>query len=154
MISFEIEERKNFMNSLFMTEEFDMFLLREAVVRTSNTFTIDGRENKEFYGSDPDMQALESPYEHAPWGRIRPIIASLIKGRHTPLMMHMVLYLNPELAANILSDQTAPVDHLVLNIRFEDGKLTLTTGVAYSEFTLDKDAERLWDEYVSNRIAQ
>ncbi len=131
-----------------------MFLLREAVVRTSNTFTIDGRENKEFYGSDPDMQALESPYDHAPWGKVRPLIASLIKGRHTPLMMHMVLYLNPELADNILSDQGASVDYLVLNIRFEEGRLNVTTGVAYKEFTLDKDAERLWDEYISNRISQ
>ncbi len=154
MISFEGEDRKNFMNSLLMTDAFDMFLLREAVIRTSNTVTIDGTENKEFYGSDPDLQALESPYEHSPWGRMRPFIASLIKGKHTPLSMHIVLYLNPELQDNLLKDTGSYVDHAVLNIRFEDGKLSLTTGMAYKEFTLDKDAERIWDQYVNSRISQ
>lgn len=137
-----------------MTGAFDMFLLREAVIRTSNTVTIDGTENKEFYGSDPDLQALESLYEHSPWGKMRPFIASLIKGKYTPLSMHIVLYLNPELQDNLLGDTGSCVDHLVLTVRFEAGRLNLTTGVAYSEFTLDKDAERLWDEYVSSRIAQ
>ncbi len=146
---FEINDHKSFMNALLMTDAYDMFLLKEAVIRTANTFTVDGSENKEFYGSDKDIQAIESPYDHTPWQKIRPVIAGLIKGRHTPLMMHIVLYLNPELETNILADSGRSVDHLILNIRYGDGMLKLTTGVAYKEFTLDKEAERLWDGYVA-----
>ena len=152
MENFEINDHKGFMNALLMTDAYDMFLLKEAVIRTGNTITVDGAENKEFYGNDRDMAALESPYDYAPWQKLRPLITGLIKGKHTPLMMHIVLYLNPELADNILSGAGKEVDYLILNIRFGDGSLKLTTGVAYKEFTLDKDADRLWDQYVAHKL--
>ncbi|MCR4755903.1 MAG: DUF5721 family protein [Lachnospiraceae bacterium] len=152
MRSFEVDNHKNFMNALLMSDEYDMFLLKEAVIKTGNTITIDGSENKEFYGNDRDLQELESPYDYAPWQKMRPIIASLIKGKHTPLSMHIVLYLNPELAHNILADSDRVTDYLILNIRYGEGKLTLTTGVAYKEFTLDKEADNLWDEYAAHKI--
>ena len=152
MENFEITDRKNFMNALLMTDAYDMFLLKEAVIRTGNTITVDGAENKEFYGNDRDLTELESPYDYAPWQKMRPLITSLIKGKHTPLMMHIVLYLNPELADNILSGAGRAVDYLILNIRYAEGALNMTTGVAYREFTLDKDADRSWDEYVSRKL--
>ncbi len=147
MNGFEIKNHKEFMNALLMTDAYDMFLLKEAVIKTGNTITVDGRENKAFYGNDPDLTALESPYDHAAWQKMRPVIAGLIKGRHTPLSMHIVLYLHPDLTANILKDSTSHVDYLILNIRYGDGALTLTTGVAYSEFTLDTEPDRIWDSY-------
>ena len=147
MNSFEISNKKEFMNALLTSDAYDMFLLKEAKIKTANTITVDGRENKEFYGNDADITAIESPYEYAPWQKLRPMITNLIKGRHTPLSMQVVLYLNPELAANILSDSAGSVDYLLLNIRFGEGTLTLTTAVAYREFTLDKEADRLWDAY-------
>ena len=153
MENYEIKDRKNFMNALLMTDTYDMFLLKEAVIKTANTYTIDGAENKEFYGSDADIQTMESPYAYAPWQKMRPIIASLIKGRHTPISMHIVLYLNPELAANILESNGDAVDYLTLNIRFNEGILNLTTCVAYREFTMDKEADRLWDAYMAKKLA-
>ena len=152
MRSFEIDNHKNFMNALLISDEYDMFLLKEAVIKTGNTITIDGFENKEFYGNDKDLQELESPYNYAPWQKMRPLIASLIKGKHTPLSMHIVLYLNPELAHNILAENSRVVDYLILNIRYGEGKLNLTTGVAYKEFTLDKEADNLWDEYAAHKL--
>ena len=149
---FEIDNKKGFMNALLMTDAYDMFLLKEAVVKTANNVTVDGAENKEFYGSDPDTREVESPYDYAPWQKMRPFIAGLIKGKRTPLMMHIVLYLNPELAVNILSESIRSVDYLILNIRFTEGMLKLTTGVAYKEFTLDKEADRLWDAYVAHKL--
>lgn len=154
MRSFEIDNHKNFMNALLMSDEYDMFLLKEAMIKTGNTITIDGSENKEFYGNDKDLQLLESPYDYAPWQKVRPLIASLIKGKHTPLSMHIVLYLNPELAHNILAENERVTDYLILNIRYGEGKLTLTTGVAYKEFTLDKEADNLWDEYAAHKLIQ
>ncbi len=152
MKSYEIKNHKAFMNELLMTDSFDMFLLKEAVIKTGNTYTIDGRENKEFYGNDPDIAELESPYDHATWQKMRPVITSFIKGRHTPISMHIILYLHPELKANILMDNDQVTDQLILNVRYSDGTLTLTTGVAYREFTLDKEAERLWDAYADKHF--
>ena len=37
------------------------------------------------------------------------------------------------------------VQNLILNIRFEQGEMSITTAVDYSGFTLDKQAEQLWD---------
>lgn len=149
---FEIDNHRNFMNALLMTDAYDMFLLKEAVIRTGNTVTVDGAENKEFYGNDMDIRELESPYGYAPWQKMRPFIAGLIKGKRTPLMMHIILYLNPELAVNILSESGRSVDYLIFNIRFGEGMLKITTGVAYKEFTLDKEADRLWDAYVAHKL--
>jgi hypothetical protein len=55
---------------------------------------------------------------------------------------------------NISPDQI----QLGINIRYANGEVVVTTGVSYSIFTLDKSAEKAWDEYIpsfleSNDIA-
>ena len=49
MIALKITNVKQFMAKLLAGEDFDAFLLEEAVISTYNTFTIDGRQNREFY---------------------------------------------------------------------------------------------------------
>ena len=44
-----------------------------------------------------------------------------------------------------LSAEKYLVQNLILNIRFEQGEMSITTGIDYSGFTLDKHAEQLWD---------
>ena len=44
MIALRIEDKKKFTSELFVGELFDRFFLREAVVVTFNTFTVDGRD--------------------------------------------------------------------------------------------------------------
>ena len=37
---------------------------------------------------------------------------------------------------------------LGINLRFSQGEVIITTGVSYNIFTLDKSAEKAWDEYI------
>ena len=37
---------------------------------------------------------------------------------------------------------------LGISIKFSQGEVIITTGVSYSIFTLDKSAEKAWDEYI------
>lgn len=143
---YNITAKKEFMNKLLMTDTFDCFLLKEATIKTANTVSINGKENKEFY-SDDDISL--SPYEYAAFGKMRPLLLNLIKGRTTPLLIKLVMYAMPPLADNILNDTAASVDYLTLTIQYSEGQMSATTAVAYNTFTLDKDADNKWDTYVS-----
>jgi hypothetical protein len=35
-----------------------------------------------------------------------------------------------------------------INIKFTQGTVSVTTGVSYSIFTLDREAEKAWDKYI------
>ena len=89
-------------------------------------------------------------YDYAQWKDIRPVCFDLIKGKRTPTKFTFVLYLKPEALSAMfekagISQQDSLVQNLILNIRFEQGEMSITTGVDYSGFTLDKQAEQLWD---------
>ena len=152
MNSLQITNQKDFMNKLLSTEAFDDYLLKEAQIVTSSTFFIDGMENREFYGNDEDIIKLEAPYDYAPWSRMRTIILSLIKGRHTPVSMKITMYLKPDLMKSIIGDESSLIDYLIINLHFFNGSMNVTSGVAYREFTLDKDQEKMWDIHVGKML--
>jgi len=136
------------MNSLLNKEEFDSFLLKEALIKTSNTYHIDGLENRDYYDNDEDIINTESPYDYAMWGKIRSNIRSLIVGKHPPVAMKITLYLKPDLMDSIIPDTEHVLDYFIMNIHFALGKMNITTGIAYKNFTLDKEFEHEWDKYV------
>lgn len=154
MKSLEIKNKKNFMNRFLMKEDFDDFLFKEAVIKTSNTYSIDGLENRDYYDNDEDIIREESPYDYAMWKKMRPIIQSLIRGKHTPVSMKITLYLKPDLMEEVLEGDVGVTDYLVLNLYYGLNGMNVTTGVAYKEFTLDKDQEKMWDAYVSCLIEE
>lgn len=153
MNSITITNHKAFMNSLLREDKFDSFLLKEACIITSNTYTIDGRENKAFY-SDIELSENISPYEYASWSRMRQVILGLIKGHNTPLKMKFVLYADPETTSELLGETAKDVDYLILNYHFDESGMGLTSAVAYKTFTLDKEADKAWDIYVAKLIDQ
>ena len=63
MLALKITDIRDFTNKLFIGEVFDKFCLSEATVTTFNTFTIDGRLQKDFFDTDsrarPDTFSLE-----------------------------------------------------------------------------------------------
>jgi len=152
MKNIEITSKKDFMARFLTSEDFDCFLVKEALIKTANTISIDGREHKEFYSNDKDLADSLSPYEYAGWDRMKTIVLSLIRGQHTPLMMKITLYLKPELAEEILKDNIKDVEYLVLNFYQNEQSMNLTTSVAYKTFTLDKEAEAIWDSQVMDII--
>ena len=61
------------------------------------------------------------------------------------------MQLRPDHCEKILDAHGFPqlkdsVGAMVLNIRYDGAEVTLVTGIALKNFTLDKNADRIWDE--------
>lgn len=150
MILCKLKDKKDFMAKLLAGECFDSFLLKEASIHGFIPFSLDGHVNKAFFQSEDSDTSSYLAYEYVQWKDVRPICFDLIKGKRTPTKFMFVLYLKPEAMNSMLekaglSAQNSLVQNLILNIRFEQGEMSITTGVDYSGFTLDKQAEQLWD---------
>ncbi len=152
MIAIKVLKQKNFMAKLLTSELFDDFLVEEVVIDSYNTFSIDGHIHKEFYKNANEEDEGCPKEDFSKWEKIRPICLSLIKGKQTPLGFKFVLLLSNEQKAslfeNMYSDISMDQVSFGINIKFSSGEVVITTGVNYSIFTLDKEAEKAWDNYV------
>ena len=140
------------MGKLLTTDLFDDYLVEEAVIETYNTFTIDGRIHKDFY-KDTSLEPNQIPEDDfSNWAKIRPICLELIKGKQTPLGFKFVLHSSKSLKESLLSglDMDISTDQLSLGIiiKLTQGQILITTGMSTNIFTLDKSAEKAWDEYI------
>lgn len=153
MIALNILEIKDFMNKLLCTDTFDNFLLREATICGSCTWDVDGSINPDFFSSEElTEQGLEG-FSYLPFSQLRTQCFNLIKGKRTPSYFKFVFLLSP---ANLLRtlEQThssfTPDDitGMFLNLKFQGGKLLLTTGISYRIFSVDKSLEGEWDSLV------
>ncbi|MCM1424673.1 MAG: DUF5721 family protein, partial [bacterium] len=132
MIALKIGNIRQFMAKFLAGDDFDAFLLEEAVISTYNTFTIDGRENRDFYTAEEWEDKEKRPYEFSAWKKVKPVCFDLIKGKHTPSAFHFVLHLAPEHTDAVLKtgDTAVTADQVkafVLNIRYDGTVLTLVT---------------------------
>lgn len=161
MIAFEIKGTKNIMNSLLRSEQFDSFLVEEAVITTFNTFHIDGHLVKDFYTTE-ELAELEDSQKStifSCWNDIRPICFQLIKGKKTPVSFKVVLYAAPQLIEEIAANPECEVAanlirSLVLSIRYDNGKVTCITGSAFTTFVMDKSVDKLWDAYMRQFLSE
>lgn len=147
MIGIQIKELKDFMGKLLKSECFDSFLLEEALISTSATYTIDGKINADFYTPEEKQDTDCLAHEFLAWKDIRPLCFDLIKGKRTPLNFKFVLQLMPEYWHALMPDDTS-VKAAVLTIKYDGSVLTLVTGISYHTFVLDKTPDRLWDSSV------
>lgn len=137
------------MQKFLMTEAFADFLLAEARIDTSVRFDIDGSVRKDFYTKEE--QELQKFYEYAAWESVRAQVLQLVKGKRTPLFMKLALVYTPEKAQECLAKEglTAEakgfVKYLLCTVKYENGMITLTGGVSYQGFTMDKNPEKCWD---------
>ena len=159
MKAFTISEIRNFMSQLLLKDTFDHLNLLELTLTTNITYTIDGALHPDFYDAG-EAELLKAREEsHVRWSEVRPFCFSLIKGKHTPLGFHFTFQLSSENTEKLLrqSDSSfspADVNGLVLNIRFENGSLTCTTGTCLNVFTLDKSLDQAWDRMVQKFFLQ
>lgn len=150
MIALNISEIKDFMNKLLCTETFDNFLLKEATIQNSMTYSLDGTLNTDFFSSEELETAGLTGLAFLPYGQVRTQCFNLIKGKRTPSYFKFVLLLSP---ANLtrtleqLHSSFTPEDitGMFLNLKFQNGKLLLTTGISYRIFSVDKSLEQEWD---------
>ncbi len=158
MRSFKITETGNFMARLLSDTAFDSFLLREAAVHTAWHWTIDGHLNEAFFPKDVWEDPAQRPYEYARWEDVRPYCHEIIKGKTAPTGFTLVLQLKPEHALAVFRKAQLPsladtVGSLQLTIRYENGKAQLLTGTSMKTFTLDKSADKLWDDTLQTFLA-
>lgn len=167
MTALQITSMKIFMSRLLASDTFDCFLLEEAVIGTANTFTIDGRINREFFaGQDPEepeapassgSEPKSLPEEFRPWSELRGLCYDLIKGRRTPLFFRFTMHLMPEKAAALLTKENCDVEParikaLVLNIRYDGSKAVLTTGTSFHTFVPSKEPDAIWDNALARYL--
>ncbi|WP_024864497.1 DUF5721 family protein [Butyrivibrio sp. FCS014] len=156
MIAIRIRGQKNFMAKLLTTDLFDRYLLEEATIETFNTFTIDGKINRDFYdgyeGLEDGENAADPGAAFSTWSMIRPICLDLIKGKRTPLSFKFVLFLDDNSKEELF--RTKDIDmqpdqvSFGIIIKFSSGEVQITTGISHKTFTMDKTAEKAWDAYI------
>ena len=160
MIALEIKITKNIMNALLLSEQFDSFLVEEAIITTYNTFHIDGHLVKDFYTNE-ELELLESEEKSTTfscWQDIRPFCLQLIKRKKTPVSFKVILHAAPLLIEKIAANPECGVAanlirSLVLNIRYDNGKVTCITGSAFTTFVMDKSVDKLWDAYMRQLLS-
>lgn len=151
MLLFTIEDVKGLMSALLQKETFDPFLLVEAEIRGRAALSVDGRLPEDFYG-EKEISKFRAEGEFSPYREIRPLIFEGIRGKHTPKQIKIVFRAPNSLMQKILSGSDADPDQVsgfFLNLRFSNGKLTLSSGCSMKTFSLDKTAEKLWDAWIS-----
>lgn len=158
MKMFLITQIKDFMNKLLRTELFDHFLLSEASIQGAATYVIDGRLTKEFFTMEElEAQGLNG-LSYAPFSLLRTSCYDLIRGKKTPVSFRFVFRLSPDNLARALSraqSANAPedLDGAFLNVKYDDGRLTLTTGISYKTFSRDRSFEQYWDSLAEKFLA-
>ena len=151
MIAIQIKDIKHFMNDLLTGSVFDSFLLRQASITSYNHFEIDGTLLKSYY-SNEEWEQLEQK-DFSSWAVSRPLCTQIIKGHHTPTQMQITLLLSRKQIGIFLKKHQISMDeHSVLsmsfNIHYENGRLLCTTGLSLNIFTMDKELDHAWDQYV------
>lgn len=146
------------MQKFLMTETFAAFLLAESRIDTFVRYDIDGRVRNDFYTKEE--QELQEFHEYADWEAVRPNVLQFVKGKHTPLFMKFVLVYHPEKARACLreegqaSESADFVKYLLCTVKYENGVVTLTGGISYQGFTMDKNPEKCWDQRLCLLIEQ
>ena len=159
MNAIRIENIRDFMNDLLLTEKFDGYLVNELNLTTFCTFIIEGRRQKTFYDSDEPLGSENAP-DTIYWKEIRPVVHSLIRGKKPPLSLTVSLTADIPQTKEFFKDRGISEDQsegfrLHLNIRYRQGELSLisaSTALNPLDIAADKEIRVLWDELVQNQF--
>ena len=159
MIALQVKDVKNFMNKLLNSTTFDHYLMEEATIQTFNTFTIDGKLNRNFYSKEEQELLPFSSLDHSPWELIKPVIFQIIKGKKVPSLLKISLLFPHAEGVKILEEENlhdiaSSLKYFVILIRYDSNGLRLTTGTSFSSFVLDKTPDTLWDSKVKEVLLQ
>ena len=106
------------------------------------------------------MEELEiTDCDFLPYALLRGNCFDLIKGKKTPSSFKFVLLLSPKNLERTLSSIQSSftgndITGVFLNIRFQKQQLTLTTGISYRIFSVDKTLDNEWDRLVKQFLKQ
>ena len=153
MIALKITGLGSFMSRLFSGNTFDSFLLSEGTLQMGVIWHVDGRLNRDFFEKDVWEDPAQRPYDYTAWSEIRPYLRDLIRGKKAPVSFQFVLHLKPELMEKMLrkggeDELLSSVGAFVLTIRYKDGEVSLLSGISMKSFTMNKNADILWDKAI------
>ena len=146
MIVLSITEKGDFMTKLLSKGAFDSFLLESARIDMGVTYEIDGHINSKFYTKE-ELEAI--PWSLVPWSEVQEHCRSCMKGKKAPSAFSIVLHLKDDFVPGVLKDvpdALSSIAALVINIRLTEEGLRLITAVSRKGFSLDKQAEPVWDQ--------
>ena len=158
MTGFTIENLKEFMNLLLRTDSFDEYLISEAEIKTNALFRIDCRLSKGFYESSELTALTLSEGDPLPYSMMKETLFDLIKGKHLPVSLKLVLSLSPENTEKLILSSGTPLrmeelSGLFLNLSYLGGILRITTGVGYRIFSKDRSLEAAWDTFTRHFLS-
>ena len=153
MLALELTDTKDFMNKLLKSPLFDHFLLQEGTITAGASYVIDGKINTGFYTEEELTQLHITGYRLLPFSMLRGNFFDLIKGKKAPSSFKFVFMLSPENLHRTLesiksSFTEQDITGIFLNIRYQNQLLSLTTGISYNIFSVDKTLENEWDRMV------
>lgn len=153
MISITIDDIKNCTSKLFIEDVFHDFLFVKGYTKTGITTEFDGKLNKDFYENEEDDSFLANGY--LSWQEVKPLYFQAIKGKRLPLSFQIVFALPKDNIEKIVNSHNLlfsanDIHGLFLNILYEQGTLSVTSGTSLGFFTLDKSLEELWDTMITN----
>jgi len=159
MIALELTDIKDFMNKLLRSEVFDHFLLQEAVITSSATYTINGQITKGFYSDDEIKDLHLEGCRFLPFSMLKGNCFDLIKGKKTPSAFRFVFLLSPTNMEKTITSvgssyKSSDVTGMYINLKYQNQLLSLTTGIAYNVFSTDKTLESEWDKMVVKFLKQ
>ena len=139
MKAYYIKTLRDFSRRLFLESFFDEYLLIKG--RFVTAFTT------EFEGSAPEENPSQ-PY--IAWGQLKALAFQLIKGNVAPRSFSLVLAYPPEKTRALLSPEQRKGEPkelplLLLNIRYREEKLLLSTGISEKSFNPHSQTAPLWD---------
>ena len=118
---------------------------------------LDGRINKSFYSNEEWDDSTLHPYPLAAWSEVRGHLRELIRGKKAPASLSIILQARPETVESILKSEGFPqladvIGAMVLNIRYDGSEVTLVSAISLKSFTMDKNADRIWDETMEHYL--
>ena len=142
MLSLKITDPEKLTGLLFEEEAFDRFTVLSAHVHADLLLSIDGRPAAENAPSPVLWRAVRAPF-------------SALMHASGEVQNFRITLLTPEGSTRFIQEQSGfrdcPISSFSMNFtKKEDGTVTVSAGVSYHGFSLDKSAERYWDSQVES----
>lgn len=151
MISIEISNLKEFMNKLLKQDVFNKFEVHTIELLLNYQVTIDGLINMDSFD---EVEALKlQSQKYITWAEIKDNVFAFIKGNKSPTTLKIIFLLSKENSTSLIekSNSTIKEDDIsgfILNIIYDKNVLKIITATNYKNFTLDKSAEKFFDESI------
>lgn len=154
MIALKVQDVKDFMARLLISDEFDKFWLCEASITTFSTFQIDGTLHTDFFDTEEAEAIASAKRTHCLWEEVKPYCFSIIKGKKTPLSFKIVFQLSRQAMKQLLLKNSSSwkeddIYGLYLNLQYDGTSLVCTTGTSIKTFSMDKSLDFIWDECIT-----